>query len=180
MANYKGTTIKTIRKLVKDQGHEREEALRLKLGPEARQAYDQALPTDWLPIEVGAELMQKAAEVLFPGEADGLRRIGLRNARETLTGVYRVFLKIPSIEFVLKRLANIWRTFFDQGQAAVVDYTGKHATLVVTEFPDYPTVLRESICGFIIGLLELTGARNVRVVKRDLDPRAWRWDIDWQ
>ena len=179
-AKYKGSTLKTIKNLLKEKGPETEKRFLDRLRPETRRTFELALPNSWITIEEGAEIMDAAATMLFGGGSRALRMVARLNARQNLGGIYKVFLRIPSIEFVLKRLSNIWHTFFDTGEARVENFTGKQATLVVEKFPEYPEILRESVCGFIEQLLEMTGAKQVGVTRETSDPQAWRWRITWQ
>jgi hypothetical protein len=84
------------------------------------------------------------------------------------------------VAFLQKRLNNLHQTFFDLGFASAENCGRGGGTLVINDLPEYPELLRELTSGFICGALELAGARDIHVYRRDLDPLAWKWIVSWR
>jgi hypothetical protein len=166
---YKGTRYETIRKVMHAQGKSAEQAFLAKLTPEEHEKYLYGLPVSWYLVE----------EILFPNDPQGLRKVGRLNARESLTGIYKLFLRIPSIDFVIGRIAKLWRSYQDTGEAVTRNYTGKSIEFVLKGYPDLRMDFREYLCGYIIGFLELAGAHNPKIDRDDSNSDALVWKAYW-
>jgi len=68
----------------------------------------------------------------------------------------------------------------DKGTCRVDGLTSNGGTFVISGLPEQTAVQREYICGVISCVLELTGVKNVKVVKVENDPNEWKWKISWE
>ena len=150
-----------------------------KLSPSDRELYTRSLPVSWIPVQEDPEDMGVAAELLFPDNPLQLQHLGILSAPEQIQGIYQIFFKIPTVAFIMKRVAQVWRFNFDTGQAMVENVQNQSLEIVIKDFPDLPAYLREFLCGYYMGVIEITGAKNLRVTKHEKDPQAWRWMIQW-
>ncbi len=180
MPKVKGTDVVTLREELRKRGPTVETPFLQRLSEADRQAYLTMMPVSWTSLDGITRIHETAARQLFPGEADPMRRLGQLIARRVYSGVYSVFLRIPSIPLVLSRTASIWHTYFDAGTAGI-EKVGSHAVnLVVRDFPTLTPGLRSFICGHVSAILELAGAKEVNVVLDETDPQAWRWRVTWR
>lgn len=179
MSKTKGTDVAALRRLIQEKGPGSEAAFVASLTPELAGLYRDILPFTWTPVEKQTELYAAAAAALFPGHPEPMRELGRAMAQQTFSGIYKIFLRIPSMSFILSRVAQMWQTYYDTGEACVEDFTGKSGALVVRNFPDLPRRMREVVCGHLQVLVEATGAKHVRVVLNDRDPNAWRWEVSF-
>jgi Protein of unknown function (DUF2378) len=177
MPKTKGTDIGGLKKVLQDRGMEA--SFLSKLTPELAKLYRDILPFSWTPVERQTEIYVAAAATLFPEKSEPMRELGRALAQHTYSGIYKIFLRIPSTEFVMSRTAQLWQTYYDSGEAVVENFTGHHGTLVVRKFPELPRKMREVICGHLEVLVEATGSKRVTVQLQDQDPNAWRWEIDF-
>lgn len=179
MSRTKGTDVVALREVFKLQGAAVENAFLAKLPDRLRDLYRQIVATSWSEVADQMAIYQAAAEILFPGETNRMVRLGMLLAERSFTGIYKVFLRIPTIEFILGRAARIWNSYYDKGDATVVKVSAKCAELIVQNFPDLPRPMREVANGHYEVLLKMTGARNVRISLNEDDPSTWRWRISW-
>jgi hypothetical protein len=100
-------------------------------------------------------------------------------AELSYSGIYKIFLRIPTIEFIFKRAARIWKTYFEKGDASIETVSAKCVDLVVANFPELPKPMRELANGHYLVLLQATGAKHIRIEMLDQDPNAWRWRVSW-
>jgi hypothetical protein len=177
MPKTKGTDVMALRKLLQARGPEFEQTFKAALTPELAELYRTILHFTWTPVEAQTALYAAAAAALFPGHPEPMRELGRAMARLTFSGIYKVFLRLPTLAFVMSRTAQMWRTYYDAGEASVEDFTGRSGSLVVRRFPELPRQMREVVCGHLQVLVEATGAKQVRVLLHDQDPEAWRWEI---
>ncbi len=180
MANVKASDALIIKQMLTERGADLLPACLNRLSLETQKMFLTSVATSWMPVTAEAEILQAAAEVLFPGDTHPLRRLGIEVGKIQFTGVYRVFLAITSVSFIVKRVPLIWRTMYDQGEARVENMTAKSGTFVATGLPEQQPAQREYICGVFAAVMELTGARNIQVLKEENDPQAWKWHLTWQ
>jgi hypothetical protein len=180
MAMTKGTDVVSLRSEVRARGGEFEQQYRDALSPPARSLYDEALAFSWSPVEDQMEVYQSAARLLFPAASEPMADLGRALARRTYTGIYRAFLRIPSIKFIMSRAASMWDSFYDTGTATVESTDANSAELVVRGFPGMPAPMREMVKGHMSVLLEMTGARNPSIRHIAANPSEWRWHASWE
>lgn len=179
MPRCKGSNIIFIRKLLHDTGPEAEQAFEHRLSSEEAHLFRTALAISWIPVETMAHYFDVLAEVVYPGNPRGLREIGKGLAHHNLTGVYKFFVKIASVPFVIQQCAAIWSVYQEQGKPSAVQDGDGRGRFVVEDFPELPASFREEISGFLEGVLEMTGARQIQVVQDPANPKSWVWNLRW-
>jgi len=179
MAKTKGTGAIALRKLLKKRGEDFYQTFLSKLPPAYREIYQRVLAVSWVPLTPESEDIQTAAQLLFPGDSKQIEKLGILLSEDMFNSVYKLFLKIPSLHFILKRIANVWRTNFDTGDMSLENSQPKSADLVLKQFPDFSPTMRQLFIGDIIGVGNLTHVKNVKVTLDESDPHAWRWHMEW-
>ncbi len=182
MARIKATRYMLMRNLIQERGPEFARRFRARLDPKERERLDTSLPVSWVDfkdIPAQGDMVTVAADMFFPGRADGIQQVAAMLAKAGLSGIYKIFLMIPSVEFVIHRVAKLWHTYNDTGDASVEDFRGTSGTIVVRQFPDMPPKHRQYLEGYIAGVLELTRAKNIKIDRDETDPQAWKWNVRW-
>lgn len=179
MPKTKGTDIIALHALLREKGPETEKGFLDKLGPRLAAVYRGITATSWTEVEEQLAIYQVAAGVLFPNDPAGLTRLGMALAEKSFSGIYKIFFRLPSIEYIFKRTARIWSAYYDQGEASIETQAGKCVDLVVRNFPELPRAMREVANGHYTVIMNMTGAKNIRINLIDTDPNAWRWRISW-
>lgn len=180
MANVKATDIVIIREMLKEKGDEDINALASALKPETFKILKTTLSVNWVPLEIEAEILQEASKLFFPNDLRPLFKLGHKVAGKQFTGIYKLFLRIPSVGFVIKNASATWNTMNDKGTVRVDGLTSNGGMLVLSDLPELTPVQREYICGVLSCILELTGVKNVKVDKVENNPNEWKWKISWQ
>lgn len=180
MANVKASDIVIIRDMLKEKGDEKINALAPVLKPEVFQIFKSTLSVNWVPLEIEAEILQGASKLFFPNEPRPLFKLGYKVAGKQFTGIYKLFLRIPSVSFVIKNVSATWNTMNDKGSVRVDQLTSNGGFFVISDLPELTAVQREYICGVISCILELTGVKKVNVDKVENNPQEWKWKISWQ
>jgi uncharacterized protein (TIGR02265 family) len=176
----KGADVMSLRKILQEQGAATEQAFLAKLTPDLREVYRGIIATSWTPVEQQMAIYQAAAHTLFPGLDEPMARLGHALAKKTFTGMYRIFFRIPSIAFIMQRVAMVWRSYYTQGEAMVENSQPKRVDFVVRDFPQLPYPMLEVAKGHCRCILEMTGAKMVQVTLETHDPQAWRWRLSWE
>lgn len=180
MAEIKGTDIVLLRELLSERGGRVEDALLAQLSEEEKHTYLHTMPISWSDLEIQARICQIAAKVLYPEAKNSVFELHYELAKRTYTGIYRVFLAVPSLQFIVKRAASIWRTYYTSGEALVENITDSSLDFVVVNFPELPDELRESASAHLTFLAEKAGKKGIAVKRDDKNPQKWVWHVNWR
>jgi len=180
MANVKASDIVIIRNMLKEKGDDEINALASVLKPEIFKILKTTLSVNWIPIEIEAEILQEASKLFFPNDPRPLFKLGYAVAGKQFTGIYKFFLRIPSVGFIIKNASATWNTMNDKGTVRVDGLTSNGGMLVLSDLPELTAVQREYICGVLSYIVGLTGVKNVKVAKVENNPNEWKWKISWE
>ena len=110
--------------------------------------------------------------------------MGVYSCEEALTGIYKIFLRVGSPEFILRRSSRLFETYFQGvGEMRVVDREKGHAKLEVDPFPGgHPDYCRR-LDGYFETILRLSGAKEIELVHDECGYRGGkicRWTGSWK
>ncbi len=179
--DYKANLIMIAREKIWAKGEAAEKSMCVGLSSEAARYYKQAQATDWLPAETAALIVAKAASIIYADVQPGLQDMGRALIKEYVRGIARMWFRLLPTGFMLKIAEKMWRLFYHYGTARLEN--GLHAkqkNYVVDNYPQYPKALRESMDGFLYGMLELAGAKKINIQRDDSNPKAWKWLLSWE
>ena len=101
--------------------------------PEVRERYVSAIAINWHPVAELVELITVAARVVGKDETKMAELIGASGARANMKGVFiRFTFWVANPEYLMKRIAALWRQFNDEGEMKVLHV---EATKLVLEVP---------------------------------------------
>jgi hypothetical protein len=138
-------------------------------------------PLPWL-----VALQDGAAKGLGGDRREVLRQIGRFAAEDALTGVYRIFMKVGSPEFIFGRSTRMFGNYFQgvPGEALRCPELRKgYSRIEIDRYPGGHADFCRRLDGYFERLLELSGAKSVRVVHSRC---AWRgeplceWKAHWE
>ncbi len=169
-----------IKKIIQEKSNLDWQAFMQARSPQVREMFDDGSMNSWIEFAVETEVFEAAARLLYPEDKQALRRLGAEVAQRHFTGIYKIFLRIPSVGFVVKRASQIYKTLYDAGDAGVEDLKETSCILTATGLESLSHVQHEYICGFLTRVVELTGVKNVQVTHDASNPHVWRWMITWE
>lgn len=178
--HVKGTDLVAIRGMLIRSGEHTYAACLEALDAETAGVLRRVMPVQWVPSDTAAEIMECAAELLFPERRDNLEHLGRACADEAFSGIYKAFLRVASIVFLLKRVPRLWSMYHNQGEARLEDVDPRRGgRLVVAGAPAInPSNLR-LITGFGVRALELAGAGRPACRLSLENPQRWVWTFTW-
>ena len=163
MAQVKGTAIVASVRYVRERFGE--EALKRVLGPlpqEERLVLEGGiLASSWYPMPLFLHFMQEVERQLGAQEPQVIRRMGAASAEYGIKGVYKVFFKLGSPEFIIGRAARVFGSYYDTGQIVVSESRAGRAVLDLTGFEGAPQFC-ERILGWMEKTVAMAGAKNLR------------------
>jgi hypothetical protein len=180
MAGWKGSILVDTRELVKR--YNREEDVLQKLSEELQSIYKKTLPVSWIPVEKGELILKVISEVLYPNDPKAAFKIGVDIAKKHFDGgIYKVIMRVVSIEMILKKTAKIWSTFHQKGIAqSAFETSKKQGVLSVTGYSDLPENIRRGAGGYAYGIIQLTKIQGLNMIEDYSDPDNWKWIFTWQ
>ena len=115
------------------------------------------LDNEWVPDKLGAELMVSADRILGQGDYSKIRKIGYFVAKDNLTGIYKIYVKMTSINGLLKRGDQIWKQYFNSGSVKTLLAEPNHFQFEVVDHTPFPDT-----CMGVLGWLDMF----IKVYKR--------------
>jgi hypothetical protein len=180
-AKVKGAAIVFTRDCLEKLSQEQQKAFFSVLPRESVLAFKAIMPIHWMPLLMAAQIMEAAAPILYPSAANPLYQLGHAMARNTLTGIYKILLRITTVSYVLGQGTKIWRTLNNKGRIWVERAEDKNqAVFCVADYPELPDNFRKVITGYIAGGWELTGSKNILVTEHFENSSQWRWEFTWE
>ena len=92
------------------------------------------------------------------------RKLGANGAEKNLKGIYKIFYRIGSPEFIIKRAAKVFATYYDKGEFTTISNKDGEVRFRLTDFPDLSECWIERIAGWMEKTLELSGGKNPRAL----------------
>ncbi len=121
------------------------------------------LPMAWLPLSLFEHLVRVTDEVAGRGDGMTAEAIGRACADRELPTTHKAFMQSATPRAAIERVPQLYRSYFSRGEARLLS-AGPNAARVGFDGTglDSP-VLTPWTGGFLARLLELSGARDVRV-----------------
>ena len=89
--------------------------------------------------------------------------MGRYSAELGLKGIYKVFVRLGSTEFLIKKASTILPTYYNPSAMEIVDKDNGKATIRITQFPEPHEVVDKRIMGWMEQALVISGAKDVKV-----------------
>lgn len=183
MAQVTGTAVVASLRYVKERfGGDALQRVLAALSDDERKVLDAGiLASSWYPMPLFLRFMREAERQLAAQEDSVIRRMGAASAEYGIKGVYKIFFKMGSPEFVIGRAARVFGSYYDSGRIEVVETRAGRAVLDLHGFEGAPQFC-ERILGWMEKTVQMAGARDLRsdhpqcVHRKD---RACRFVGDW-
>lgn len=162
----KGNSLKTLVEFIGSKfGPDGLERWTSSLHPEAEEAVrGTVLASTWYEGEhfvIGTRM--KVCELFYGGDINGARDIGRFSAERSLKGIYKVFIRFGSPNWIVTRTSLIFSSYFRPGTVEMVVNEKGRANARIVGFPDHTGVVEQSVAGFSEKALVMSGANDVDV-----------------
>ena len=107
--------------------------------------------------------MQLVCDLFYDGDEKSAWEMGRFSADYALKGVLKVFVRMGTTLFLMKRAATIISKYYKPMDMAVIKSDKNFAILSIVNFPDYHKLLEYRICGWIERALEISGCTNINI-----------------
>lgn len=134
------------------------------VSPQTRQMLQSPLAWEWYPIRQVVEAECAILERFHGGDCKEAFRFGEYSLQQSINHVYRVLFRLLETGFLVKKSAQLWRTFIDQGSLEVEQVAERQLRLRVCGFdPLHPAYCHDLRGGFHASLAAC-GAKAPEVV----------------
>jgi len=162
----KGTALASIPKFVKDRfGKKGFERWLEALESEAREMYRYPIREElWFPLtQMMSGPTRKICDLFFEGSIDGAWEGGRYSADYALNGIYRLFVRIGSVESLINRASVILPTYYRPSAIRVASAEKRKVVLRIEKFPDMDQIVQNRIAGWMERAVEISGQKDVGV-----------------
>lgn len=178
--NYKGVGVVFVRERVRLLEPDARAAFHARLSEDERLCLDDTLATHWVPVEHASRLFEVLAEVSHADHETPLREVGRQLARHDLSGVYRLLIRVATVRFLLTQHTRLWSVYHRTGEASLVEHEPGHVTIRIAGHPTLPSPFRVAMAGWLIGAMELCGAKDIQALHEPDHAPPWRFEIRWR
>ncbi len=118
------------------------------------------LASQWYPLTAFAHFLELDVKSYYGGDPKGLISSTEEVVERQLRGIYRMFVRIGSPEFVIKGISAVHKSYFKGVELQSVITTGKY----VGKYIGYElahSIIEYTLLGFYKKAMTLSGAKNV-------------------
>jgi hypothetical protein len=164
--HVKGTAVKSIQEFVQTRHADKYNDW-LKAMPEVSRIImsKSVYVSDWYSIKDAAiEPTIAIGKVIYNGDSIKAGwETGRYSSEVALNGVYKVFVKMATPQFIIARSGKILPSYYDPSDISVKESGAKHVILNISRLPLNHEVLEARIFGWIQKALEVCGCENVQI-----------------
>ncbi len=148
--DVKGTAIVSIPKFISAKfGPEGLNRWLNSLTENTRKVYSvTVLPGNWVPLkQIMVDPTKKLCEIFYQGNEKGALESGRFSAGIGLKGVYKLFVKLGSPEFLIRKASAIFTGYYQPSEMKVVASEEKKRVVQITKFPEPSSIIEWRIAG---------------------------------
>ena len=116
--------------------------------------------TQWYDIKYLKEATKKACDMFYGGDARGAWDMGKESADFSLNGIYRIFVKVGSPNFIISRASRIIKSFYNPSDVEMLENKPYFARFRIKNFEFIDKYIEARICGWVEQALYINGLRN--------------------
>lgn len=165
MLHIKGTAVLDTLKAIEARAGKAElDKIISHLDPETRGIFQQPIsPSTWYSCDAFSRFLEADIRETAGGNEQELVKRAEAVIEKQLSGIYKMFVRLGSPEFVIRRIAAVHSTYFD-GVQIIPEMKGPNsATIQYVGFSRGHRIMGFVILGFFRKALEISGAKKVDV-----------------
>jgi hypothetical protein len=135
------------------------------LPEQARNVYSTPIfQSAWYPMkDILVDPTKKLCELFYNGDLQGAWDCGRFSADHGLRGIYKIFVRLSSPEFLINKASIILPTYYRPSTMQVVENAQGHAIVRVVDFPEIDKVIELRMGGWMERALEISGCKDVQM-----------------
>ena len=165
MLHIKGTAVLDTMEAIKARAGKVElDKIISHLDPETREIFQRPIsPSSWYSCDAFSRFLEADIRETAGGNEQELVKRAEAVIEKQLSGIYKMFVRLGSPEFVIRRIAAVHSTYFD-GVQIIPEMKGPNAaTIQYVGFSRKHRIMGFAILGSFRKALEISGAKKVDV-----------------
>lgn len=165
MPEIKGTAlIDTIKAIKARSGEEKFAGIVRLLNGEARSMLEGRIsPSSWYSLDAFADFLEVVVRETSGGKREALIGNSEKVIEAQLKGIYKVFIRLGSPAFIIKRIAAVHATYFNGIEIVPQLKDSNEAVIKYVGFQSRHEIMGYTIIGFFRKALQMSGAKEVAV-----------------
>lgn len=166
MMQVKGSAIASIPKFIENkQGKDGLNRWLNSLSPASKGIYsNMIMANQWYSYADSMdEPVKKMVDMFYRGDPRGAWESGKYSADIGLNGVYKIFVKAGSPEFIMKRAPSIMAGYYNPSQINLIESSAKKCVIQISNFQGITPLIEARLGGWMERALEINGCKNLRV-----------------
>ncbi len=163
----KGPSLNYIAEFIKEKFNGRYNEWFDKLPPKSKDIFkDMILSTNWYSLQAGhIDGIKTLGLVFFEGDVfKAAYEMGKFGGKKALTGIYKIFIKIPSIDFIVKKVSTISSTYYSEEiNIEVITHSESKIALEVRGFLLGQELMMPNIGGWIDNLMSIISKKSYKI-----------------
>jgi len=159
MSSVKGSAVAARLRFVRERHGEQALARLLEAisAPHRAALEGRVLPQAWVPYDLFVELGEAADRLFGRGDLSLCYEMGRYAAEVNLPTLYRLFYRLGSPKFILRKAAQLWSVHYDSGKLAAFDEGASGARLEIVDFERPHRAHCLAVLGWASRSIELSG-----------------------
>ena len=177
----KGTAIASLSSFIKekfkDDGYKKWIE---SLSTESKTVYTEViLPSNWYPLTVAySEPLNIACDLFYKKNASSMKESGKYSAESALKGVYKVFIKPGSPDYIINKAPLILQAYF-KPPLVTSQINGSTALIKISNFTGMTHVIEHRLIGWIEHALELSNCTGITVTAANSNANGIDFNLKW-
>ena len=122
--------------------------------------FDSILLSKWYPLKESlTEPTQVMCDMFYNSDVKGAWETGRHSADYSLKGIYRIFVKMGSPQFIAQKASIILPLFYKPSKMSAEMLSDKSGSIKIHEFSNICDIIENRIGGWIEMALELSGCK---------------------
>jgi hypothetical protein len=161
----KGSAVSSIPEFVKNRFGSKMDDWIGKLPPDSRQIMtNKILSSSWYPVRKAVvEPTAVICDLFYGGDKRGAWESGRFSADHALRGIYKIFVKAGSPQFIIGKASNIFSSYYRPSEIKVAELSSKGTIVHITQFAEPSEYIERRIAGWIERALEISGCKGVKI-----------------
>ena len=124
------------------------------------------ISTEWYDATYGISIPTGNLAMFYNGDVDKAAFMaGYEGATDALTGVYKFFLQMSSPFFIINRANVIFQNYYQPSEMTSEKLDKTKVKIIISKFDKVDTIIEGRIMGWIQRALEMSGCKNVNVIR---------------
>ncbi|MCK5536752.1 MAG: hypothetical protein KAI79_07985 [Bacteroidales bacterium] len=161
----KGTAVKTTEQFMRDRYAEKYLEWKRGLPDESKPFFKDLISVSkWYPLMESVIFpTETVAKVLGKTTEEAALELGQYSAEVALSGIYKIFVRISSPDFVISRATQVFSTYYNPGSIEIIEKNKNSLKARIKNFSKQDSLVMYRIAGWIQGTLQVTRRKTINV-----------------